>query len=253
MWIRSSTPSPPRSRRNSRLAVGLAAALALAPLGPARGQITVYDPTNYVANALQAARQLQSLTQQAQALVNQARALAASPYSHLAEASQALRDIGELARSVKGIAADIATLEDQFEDLYPTAVEGLDPRAALDRAGRRNQAAADTARDLARTAAELERLSQGREGRLHGALAASQSASGQTAALQSANQMLAVLAEDLGSLRAILTAQSRLMAEAGAREAADRAAAAEARRQYYGRTGAAPPPPAFDPFPHARN
>ena len=80
-----------------------------------------------------------------------------------------------------------------------------------------------TAEDLARTAAELERLGASRQSRLAGALDASQTAQGQTAAVQSTNQLLAVLAEDLAALRTLMLAQSRLMAEATAREAADRA------------------------------
>lgn len=203
-------------------------------------------------NALQTARQLQSLTHEAQMLINQARELAASPYSHLLETSQTLKDIAALAGEVRGVAADLGQLERQFEALYPTAVDGLDPRQALERASARTANARATAQDLAATAAELERLSQGRGGRLSGALSASQSASGQTAAIQSSTQVLAVLAEDLGAMRAVLLAQSRLMAQDAAQSAAERAAAAAARRQYYGRAPFDIPPPAFDPFANAR-
>ena len=111
----------------------------------------------------------------------------------------------------------------------------------------------ETAEDLARTAAELERLGAGRQGRLAGALGASQAADGQTAAVQSTNQLLAVLAEDLAALRTIMLAQSRLMAEATAREAAERDSAIEARRRFWGRTSSTPSAPSFDPLPHARD
>lgn len=249
MWIQSSTPSPPQLNRH---ALVLAAVLALGG-APAHAQLAVYDPTNYVQNALQAARQLQALANEAQMLVNQARELAASPYSHRLESSQSLQDIAELSRSVRGIRGDIGKLEQQFADLYPAAVRGLDPSTALTQSFGRTAVARATAEDLARAAAELERLSSGRNGRLEGALSASEAAGGQTAAIQSSTQVLAVLAEDLGSMRAILLAQSRLMAEDAARRAAERAAGAEARRQFYDRPAAAPAPPAFDPFPKARN
>ena len=65
--------------------------------------------------------------------------------------------------------------------------------------------------------------------------------------------MLAVLAEDLASMRTTLLAQSRLMAEATARQAAERDAAAEARRRFWGRTSTAPRAPTFDPLSHARD
>lgn len=254
MWIPSSTPSPRRSQPSRLALLFLAAALtnACSAPEPAAAQQLVFDPQNHVENALQAARQLESLTNQARMLANQARQLAASPYSHLGEVSQTLADIGELARTVKGVASDVRDLEAQFADLYPTAAEGLDPRKALQQHQARTTTARDTAKDLAETAAELERLSRSRAGQVSGALGASQSAAGQTAAIQSSNQLLAVLAEDLGSLRTILLAQSRLMAEESARRAAERAAAAEARRQFWGREGAAPANPDFEPFPKAR-
>lgn len=170
-----------RSAPRTRLAAVLVQvlALSLATSDPARAQLTVFDPANHVENALQTAHQLQSLTNEAQMLINQARELAASPYSHLLETSQALKDIGDLAASVRGIAADIARLETQFEDLYPSAVEGLDPRTALSQASARATTARASALDLASTAAQLEQLSQGRGARLQGALSASQAAAGQ--------------------------------------------------------------------------
>lgn len=244
----SSTRSRPRPRR----AVVALALTMLAAAFPARAQLTVFDPANHVENALQTANQLQSLTNEAQMLINQAKALAASPYSHLIEASQTLKDMAELASSVRGLASDIGALEGQFEDLYPAVIEGLDPRDALAQSSARTAMARASAHDLAATAAELERLSQGRSGRLQGALSASQAASGQTAAIQSSTQLLGVLAEDLGAMRTVLLAQSRLMAQDAAQRAADRAAGEEARRQYYGHSADQIAPPAFDPFPHAR-
>lgn len=253
MWTRSSTPSP-RRWRPSR-AAALAALLALGACGepePAQAQQVVFDPKNHVENALQAARQLESLANEARALANQARQLAASPYSHLAETSDTLRDISELARTVRGVAATVEDLQGQFAELYPTAVEGLDPRTARLRQQARTANARATAEDLARAAAELERLAQARRGRLSGALSASEAATGQTAAIQSSTQVLAVLAEDLGSMRTILLAQSRLMAAETARRAAERAQAAEARRQFWGREGSSIANPEFDPYANAK-
>ena len=74
-----------------------------------------------------------------------------------------------------------------------------------------------------------------------------------SAAVQSTNQLLAVLAEDLAALRTLVLAQSRLMAEATAREAADRASGEAARRQRWAGAGAVPVAPSFDPFARARD
>src|SRR5678816_3166604 len=105
---------------------------------------------NHLENALQAARQLESLSNEARMLANQARELATSPYSHLAETSSTLRDIGELARSVRGVASDVQGLESDFQRIYPTSVNGLDPRRALEQSIARNSQARETALDLAR-------------------------------------------------------------------------------------------------------
>ncbi len=241
----SSTLSPNRSRRNRRLAI-LASLPLLGLSWPAQGQQVVFDPRNHLENALQAARQLESLA-------NEARSLAASPYSHLVGNSQTLRDMADLARSARGIATSVDGLERQFESLYPDDLGGADALRLLEQSQARTANARRTAEDLARTAAELERLGQGRNVRLAGALSASQTASGQTAAVQSSNQMLAVLAEDLAAMRTALLAQSRLMAEATAREAAERAAGAEVRRRAWGRAVTPPSAPAFDPFSRDRN
>lgn len=246
MWILFSTPSPRRRwRLNRPLSLGVTVA-SLILAAPAQSQQIVFDPRNHMENALQAARQLESLA-------NEARSLAASPYSHLSRNSQALRDMAELARSARGLATSIDGLERQFEDLYPEDLSGADAARLLEQGRGRAETARRTAGDLARTAADLERLGQGRGERVAGALGASQAAQGQTAAVQSTNQMLAVLAEDLAALQVIMLAQARLLSEGAARDAAERAAGAEARRRSWSRPVAVPNPPVFDPLSNARN
>lgn len=245
MWSPSSTPSPVPSRP-SKVVLAVVAAVLTASALPAGAQQVVFDPRNHLENALQAARQLESLA-------NEARSLAASPYSHVTGSSQSLRDMAELVRSVRGAASTVAGIERQFETLYPDDLTGADALRLLEQSEARTANARRTAEDLARTAAELERLGASRSNRVAGALDASQAAPGQTAAVQSTNQMLAVLAEDLAALRTIMLAQSRLMAEATAREAADRASGEETRRRRWAATGSRPSAPAFDPFARARD
>jgi len=215
---------------------------------PAQAQQIVFDPKNYAESALHTAHELESLSHEATMLANQAHALAASPYSHLAQTNQTLRDIGELAQAVRGVAADATRLETQFQSLYPTAVKGADPRSLLQQAQSRATTARDTAQDLARTAADLERLSQGRDGRVAGALAAAQGAQGPTSAVQASAQLLAAMSEDMGSLRSVALAQARLMAEEAASRAADRAASAEFHRRLWAHEPMTIPNPTFDPY-----
>ena len=89
MLMLFSTPSPHRARPNRPVqivAAGLVAISLLATATPAPAQQVVFDPRNHIENALQAARQLESLA-------NEAKSLAASPYSHLTGNSQSLRAI----------------------------------------------------------------------------------------------------------------------------------------------------------------
>ena len=244
----SSTPSRVRSRPNRSLqvlAAGLVASSLLAAT-PVPAQQVVFDPRNHIENALQAARQLESLA-------NEAKSLAASPYSHLVGSSQSLRDMAELARTARGIASSVNGLETQFQNLYPDDLSGSDMLRLLEQGQARTANARRTAEDVARTAAELERLGQGREARLSGAMSASEAAVGQTAAVQSTNQLLAVLAEDLAALRTIMLAQSRLLAEQTARDAADRASGDVSRRRRWAGDARRPAAPSFHPLSHARD
>lgn len=253
----SSTRSPtlrwPRNRAAASFAVLLIAAGACSESKPASAQQIVFDPKSYAESALHTAHQLESLSNEAKMLANQAHALAASPYSHLAQTNQTLRDIADLARTVRGVASNATQLESQFQSLYPTAVQGADPRNLLQQARSRATTAHDTAQDLARTAAELERLSQGRGARVSGALTAAQDAQGPTAAIQASAQLLAAMSEDMSSLRGVALAQARLMAEEAASRAADRAAGDEAHRRLWSHEPGTPPAPNFDPYSHARN
>lgn len=161
--------------------------------------------------------------------------------------------MAELARTARGAATTVSGLERQFRELYPEDVSGADLLELIEQGQARTVHARRTAEDVARAAAELERLGQGRDRRLSGALAASEGATGQTAAIQSTNQLLAVLAEDLAALRTITLAQSRLVADAAARQASQAASGEAARRERWRGGAVAPAAPRFDPLPHARD
>ena len=221
---------------------------------PASAQQVVFDPKNHLENALQAARQLEGLANDAAQLANEARMLAQSPLKSGAKYSETLRAINETAEAARGIATDVARVERQFQSLYSDDLSGRD-LADLTRAGaERVRVARRTAEDVTRRAAHVQQIGAGRSARLRDALAASEAAQGQTAAVQSQTQLLGVLAEDLATRRTVTLAQTRLLAEQTARTAADREAAAETRRRLWSRSaGTKVAPPRFDPLARARN
>jgi P-type conjugative transfer protein TrbJ len=247
-----------RSSLSRAVGLGLLTTTALGgvvlPPERAAAQQVVFDPTNHVENALQAARQLEGLANDAAQLANEARMLARSPLQYGAKYSATLEAINDTAQAARGIATDVARVERQFHDLYSGDLRGRE-LADLTRAGaERVRVARRTAEDVTRLAAEVQRLGAGRSARLRNALTASEGAEGQTAAVQSQTQLLGVLAEDIATLRTVTLAQARLLAEGTARTAADREAAAETRRRLWGREArGAVAAPRFNPLSRARD
>lgn len=249
----SRPPSAPRKHGSiSAARLAMAMTVLIGAADPTVAQQVVYDPSNHAENLIQAARQLESLTQQARLISQQARSLATSPHAPLADAARSMAAIDALSRSAQGLSADIEALERQFETLYPARSGAMDAATLARGRDGRLQAARSTAQDLARIAAEIHRDAPARSRRLEEALTASQAAEGQTAAIQASTWTLAALAEELAALRTVALAQARLEAEAAASQATERAAAAEARRRFWGRRSAAPVAPRFDPLPNAR-
>lgn len=230
-----------------RLAVAVAASLlAAAPAIPsvAFAQFTVFDPTNYAQNVLQAARALQSVNNQiaslqneAQMLIGQARNLASLPYSSLATLQAQVRETQALIGQARGLAYDVGQIQDAFLGRYgavPLSATDQDLTARADQRWATSVAGFEDA--LKVQAGVIGGLETGR-GEMQALVTASQGASGALAAAQAGNQLLALQAQQLTDLTALVAAQGR----AQALEAADRAAArADAKARFGKFMGRAP-------------
>lgn len=214
-------------------------------------QSIVFDPTNHVENALQAARQLETLANQARQLANEARMLARSPLSQAGDLGRALASVEELAREVKGLTTDAVALRGQFRDLYGGESGAAGRLQSLERSLARLSAARDTAYDLVQLAAALGEAGTDQQRRTVAALSAAEAADGQTAAVQSSAQLLGLLSEQLTAVQALMAGEARLAASEAARAAADREAALETHRRLWAREPRPPTAPAFSPFPRA--
>lgn len=119
-----------RSNVARAVGVGLLAGTSvtgvLLPPEPAVAQQVVFDPKNHLENALQAARQLEGLANDATQLANEARMLATSPLKVGAKYSETLKAINDTAEAARGIATDVARVERQFQDLYSGDLRGRD-------------------------------------------------------------------------------------------------------------------------------
>ena len=112
------------NRRRAMLAAVLAVAVGTGT--PARAQMTVFDPTNYVQNVLTASRVLQqvnngiqSLQNEAMSLLNQARNLASLPYSSLAQLQESIGQTQQLLVQAQRIAYDVSAIDQTFSRTYP--------------------------------------------------------------------------------------------------------------------------------------
>ena len=105
----------------SVLAVGAAGAAVtsfVVPIQPAQAQWTVFDPSNYSQNILNAARSLQQinnqvrqLQNQAQSLINQAKNLTTISFPELQALQQTIQQIDQLMGQAQGIQFRVANLD----------------------------------------------------------------------------------------------------------------------------------------------
>lgn len=219
-----------------RLAVG-AAVLALLVGSPADAQRVVFDPTNYASNVMQAARsleqinnQIRSLQNQALSLVNQARNLAQLPYSALATIQGNLSRISGLMQQAQRIAYDVQAIDQAFKADYSLQAGASDAALILS-AKQRWMNSAAAFRDALNVQATVVGNMSGGRAETQALLTASQGATGAVATAQAGNQLLALQAQQLSDLTALLAAQGR----ANALDQADRASSRDQAQEQFRR------------------
>jgi P-type conjugative transfer protein TrbJ len=226
--------------RRSRVALLAATVLSL-PLSfspvlvpPAAAQWIVYDPTNYVQNVLQAARALQqinnqitSLQNEAQMLINQARNLASLPYSSLQRLQQSVQRTQQLLGQAQNIAFDVQQIDRAFQTTYGSASFSASDQQLIADARTRWQNTVGGLQDAMRVQAGVVGNIDTNRTEMSALLGQSQGATGALQATQAGNQILALQAQQLADLTAVVAADGRARALADA----ERAAAAEQGRE----------------------
>ncbi|MBL8580194.1 P-type conjugative transfer protein TrbJ [Afipia birgiae] len=226
-----------RSRtRAARLALSiLAAPLALSPLltAPAHA-IIVYDPTNYAQNVLQAARALQqinnqitSLQNEATMLINQARNLASLPFSSLQQLQQSVQRTQQLLNQAQNIAFDVQQIDRAFQQQYRNvSLSASDQQLVADARTRWQNTVAGLQDSMRVQAGVVGNIDTNRT-QMSALVGQSQGATGALQATQAGNQLLALQAQQLADLTAVVAANGR----AQALQSAEQAAAAEQGRE----------------------
>lgn len=222
-------------------ALMLAAPVAIAPIltEPAHAWRIVYDPSNYAQNVIQAARaleqinnQISSLQNQAQMLINQARNLASLPYSSLQQLQQSVARTQALLGEAQRIAYDVRKIDQAFQSTYGEASMTASDQALIDGAKDRWQNTVAGLQDAMRVQAGVVGNIDTNRAQMSALVGASQSATGALQATQAGNQLLALQAQQISDLTAVIAAQGRAQNLEAAQRAAAQEQAREQRRRF---------------------
>jgi P-type conjugative transfer protein TrbJ len=225
-----------RSRAALLAASILSLPVALSPVfvQPAAAQWVVYDPTNYVQNVLTAARSLQqinnqitALQNQAQSLINQARNLASLPYSSLQQLQQSVQRTQQLLAQAQSIAFDVQQIDRAFQTTYGSASLSATDQQLVTQARERWQNTVGGLQDAMRVQAGVVGNIDTNRTQMSALIGQSQGATGALQASQAGNQLLALQAQQLADLTAVVAANGR----AQSLQSAEQAAAAEQGRE----------------------
>uniref|UniRef100_Q11FW7 Conjugal transfer protein trbJ n=1 Tax=Chelativorans sp. (strain BNC1) TaxID=266779 RepID=Q11FW7_CHESB len=223
--------------RAALLAVSiLSLPMAFSPmlLAPAHAWRIVFDPSNYAPNVLTAARTLEqinnqivSLQNEAQMLINQARNLASLPHSSLQQLQQSVQRTQQLLQQAQNIAFDVQQIDQAFQQQYGNvSLSATDEQLVAD-ARSRWQNTVGGLQDAMRVQAGVVGNIDTSRAEMAALVGRSQNAAGALQATQAGNQLLALQAQQIADLTALIVANGR----AEALTQAERSAAAEQGRE----------------------
>lgn len=230
-----------RSRSALFAATILSLPVAFSPVfvTPAAAQWVVYDPTNYVQNVLSAARaleqinnQIQSLQNEAQMLINQARNLASLPYSSLQQLQQSVQRTQALLGQAQRIAFDVQQIDQAFQSQYGNISLSTSDQRLVSDARSRWQNTVGGLQDALRVQAGVVGNIDTNRAEMAALVGQSQGATGALQATQAGNQLLALQAQQLADLVAVVAANGRAQALVDAKRAAAAEQGREQRRRF---------------------
>jgi len=206
---------------------------------PASAQLIVFDPNNYTQNVLTAARTLQqinnqivSLQNQAQMLINQARNLATLPFSSLLQLEQSILRTQQLLAQAQRIAYDIQQIDRAFSTTYAPASSSVSDQVLIANAQSRWQNAMSGLQDAMRTQATVVGNLDTNRTQMSALVTSSQGATGALQATQAGNQLLALAAQQLADLTAVVAAHGRAQNLESAQHAAAQDQSREQLRRF---------------------
>ncbi|WP_306028671.1 P-type conjugative transfer protein TrbJ [Stappia sp. MMSF_3263] len=225
--------------RRSRAFVVAAALLTIPTFGSvafaphAYAWRVVFDPSNYAQNVLTAARTLEQINNQivqlqneAQMLINQARNLASLPYSALQQLQQSVQRTQQLLQEAQNIAFDVQQIDQLFQQQYGNIDLNASEQQLVAGARSRWQNTVGGLQDALRVQAGVVGNIETNRTQMSALIGQSQGATGALQTAQAGNQLLALQAQQLSDLTAVVAANGRAIALTEA----ERTAAAEQGR-----------------------
>ncbi len=220
-------------KRLRTLFAGTVFATSLAIAGPVSADLPVIDISNLKQSILTAANTLKEVNNQqfVQMLENEARNLLSLPFSALQQITGAIDQVNSLMRQAQSLAYDVARIDQQFQQLFPSYSGNITQAKLLSDARARWQASVDTFKHTMEVQSRIVSDIQADEATLSTLVGQSQGAAGALQGIQSTNQLLALQSRQLGSTQALLSANARAQAtEALRRAEVEEAARAEWQR-----------------------
>jgi P-type conjugative transfer protein TrbJ len=229
-----------RSRARRFALALLSAPVLLTPiLAPPAYAIIVFDPSNYAQNVLTAARaleqinnQITSLQNQAQMLINQARNLASLPFSSLQQLQQSVQRTQQLLAQAQNIAYNVQQIDQAFQTKYANVSMSVSDAQLVADARTRWRNTVGGLQDAMRVQATVVGNIDTNRQQMSALVDASQSATGALQATQAGNQLLALQAQQLSDLTAVISANGRAQALRDAEQAAAAEQGREQRRRF---------------------
>lgn len=208
---------------------------------PARA-LTVFDPSNYAQNVLQAARALEQITNQIQSLQNEAvmlqnmaRHLQSLDSSSLGAMTSALARIDGLMTRAQGIAFTVEAAEAGFDEMFPAGyADTTTTEQSVTEARTRWQQSMNAYRQTMVIQSQVAENVQADAATLSDLVSASQGAVGSLQASQAGNQLIALSAKQQMQIQTLMAAQYRADALERARQAQAEEAARAAMTRFLG-------------------
>jgi P-type conjugative transfer protein TrbJ len=222
-----------------------AAALFVAPVTLAPMLATpayafiVFDPSNYTQNVLTAARSLEQITNQitslqnqAQMLINQARNLASLPFSSLQQLQQSVQRTQQLLGQAQNVAYDVQQIDQAFQQKYGSVSLSASDQQLVTEARSRWGNTVGGLQDAMRVQAGVVGNIDTNRSEMSALVGQSQGATGALQATQAGNQLLALQAQQLADLTAVVAANGRAQALQSAEQATAADQGREQRRRF---------------------